>query len=85
MNSLYNRFNPGNGMQQNRQTGNGLMDMFGNFQNFQQQFNQFAQNFRQMNQDPQQMVQGLLNSGRMTQEQFDQFSQIANMITGQKK
>ena len=31
-------------------------------------------------QNPQQTVQGLLNSGRMTQEQFNQFNQISRQL-----
>ncbi len=63
-----------------------LFDMFGGFQRFQQQFNMFAQNFNQQSQmTPQQKVQQLLDSGQMSQEQFNQFSQMANAITGTKK
>lgn len=44
-----------------------------------QMMQQFAQ-FRRMMQgrNPQQMVQNLLSSGQMTQEQFDQLKQQAN-------
>jgi hypothetical protein len=45
--------------------------------NFIQQFNQFRQSFRG---DPQQMVQQMLNSGKVTQAQYDQAVQKANMI-----
>ena len=41
------------------------------------QFQQFAQNFRG---DPRAQVQQLLNSGRMTQEQFNQLSNMANQF-----
>lgn len=44
---------------------------------FMQRFNQFRQNFHG---DPQQQVQQLLNSGRMSQEQFNKLSQMANQI-----
>ena len=40
-----------------------------------QKFNEFRQNFTG---DPKQMVQQLLQSGRMSQEQFQQLSQIAS-------
>lgn len=40
-------------------------------------FNQFKRSF---NGNPQQMVQQLLNSGRMTQNQFDQFKQMADQM-----
>lgn len=42
-----------------------------------QQFNQFMQTFQG---DPKQQVQNLLNSGRMTQEQFNQLSTMAQQF-----
>lgn len=42
-----------------------------------QQFNQFRQNFRG---DPQQQIQQLLNSGKVTQQQYNQAVQKANML-----
>lgn len=51
-------------------------------QMFKQQLDAFAQNFK--NSNPQQMVQNLLNSGKMTQAQFNQFRNIANQITGMR-
>lgn len=45
--------------------------------NFMQQFNQFRQS---INGNPKEMVQELLNSGKMSQAQFNQFSQMANQI-----
>lgn len=62
---------------------NNLFNLFGGFQNFQAQFKNFAQNFNQQNQmSPQERVQQLLNSGQMTQEQFEQLRAMANQITG---
>ena len=62
---------------------NPILNMFGNFQNFQSQFNRFANNFNPQNGLlPKQIVQNKLDSGEMTQEQFNQFSAIANQITG---
>lgn len=49
--------------------------------NMVQRFQQFASNFRG---NPQQKVQELLQSGQMTQEQFNQFRSIANQITGRR-
>ena len=43
------------------------------------QFNTFRQNFKG---DPQQMIQQMLNSGRITQEQLNQAMQRANQIKG---
>lgn len=48
---------------------------FGNIQNMLTQFQQFRNGFRG---DPRQEVQNLLNSGKMTQQQFNQLSQLAN-------
>lgn len=45
--------------------------------NMVQQFNQFRQTFQG---DPQQQVQQLLNSGQMTQEQFNQLQQMAQQF-----
>ena len=42
-----------------------------------QQFNQFRQTFQG---DPRQQVQNLLNSGQMSQEQFNQLSSMAQMF-----
>ena len=56
--------------QLNRQTPN-------NMSNFVNQFNQFRNSFKG---DPRQQVQELLNSGRMTQAQFNQLKQIADQF-----
>lgn len=45
--------------------------------NFMQQFNQFKQQFRG---DPQAQVQQLLNSGKVSQQQYNQAVQKANML-----
>ena len=42
-----------------------------------QQFNQFKQTFQG---DPRQQVQNLLDSGQMSQEQFNQLSSMAQMF-----
>jgi hypothetical protein len=65
---------------------NPLFGMFGNSPQPQQanklqQFQQFINNFRG---NPQQKVQELLQNGQMTQEQFNQYSNIANQIIGRK-
>lgn len=49
---------------------------------FQQQLKNFAQSLQGRN--PQQIVQELLNSGKMTQSQFNQLRDMANKITGQR-
>lgn len=66
-------FNPGN-RNQNYQPNNSQM---GNMQNMFSQFQQFRNNFRG---DPRQQVQDLLNSGKMSQEQFNYLSQLAQQF-----
>jgi len=61
-----------------------LQQILSHPQMFKQQFDSFAQNFRLNNSNPQQIVQNLLNSGKMTQAQFNQFRSIANQITGMR-
>ena len=55
----------------------------GGFANMMSQFQQFKQNFQG---DPRQRVQQLLDSGQMSQEQFNKLSQMAtqfqNMMRG---
>lgn len=58
------------------------MGPFGSIQNLVSQLNQFRQGFQG---DPKQQVQQLLNSGKMSQSQYNQLSktatQIQNMLT----
>jgi len=63
---------------------NPLFNMFGNQQgpfnnmnNVINQFNQFQSTFQG---DPKQKVQELLNSGQMSQEQFNQLSSMAQVF-----
>lgn len=60
---------------------NPLFGQFGGQNNGLAQFidevNEFKRTF---NGDPKQEVQNLLNSGKITQEQFNQFAQMANQI-----
>ena len=51
---------------------------------FKQKFDAFARNFQQSGQNPQALVQQLLNQGKMTQDQFNRFRNIANQITGMR-
>ena len=79
-NPLYNSLN----RSQQNQNGN-VFNMFGGPQAFQQRLNAFAENFRRSsNLTPEQMVRQLMSSGQMTQDQFNQFSQIANSIVGKR-
>lgn len=54
---------------------NPLYNAMNNQQNFIQRFNEFRKNF---NGNPQEQVQQLLNSGRVTQEQYNRAVQMAN-------
>lgn len=59
-----------------------VINKFGGIQSFSQKLQNFAQEFSKQNLDPRTKVQEMLNSGQMTQSQFDQFRAIANKITG---
>lgn len=59
-----------------------LNQILNNPMQLKQQFEAFARNFQKNGQNPQQVVQQLLNSGKMTQAQFNQYRDIANQITG---
>ena len=58
---------------------NPLFDQFGNKGNADiiSQFNRFRQNF---NGNPQQMIQQMLNSGKITQDQLNAAMQKANQL-----
>ena len=56
------------------------MQLFGNMQNFQRQFQNFQNQMRGIN--PQQKVQEMLNNGQMSQQQFNQLRNIVNRLTG---
>ena len=66
--------------------------MFGGFNQFQQAFGQFAQmmgfapngNVNQMEQMAQQKIQEALNSGKITQQQFEEARQRVMQMTGRK-
>lgn len=57
------------------------------YQAFQQQFGLFAQQFQGGPQQlsPQAIVQQKLNSGEMTQAQFEQLRMMANQLTGSNR
>ena len=67
-NSLFNSLGGGNSQ---------LPGPLGNMQNFMSRLNQFRQSFQG---DPKEQVQQLLNSGKMTQEQYNRLSQMATQI-----
>ena len=57
--------------------GNNGGGPLGNMQNMMAQFNQFRQSFQG---DPKAQVQQLLNSGQMSQEQFNRLSNLASQF-----
>lgn len=57
--------------------GQSTSGAFGNMQNMMNQFQQFKQNFQG---DARAQVQQLLNSGQMSQEQFNRLSNLANQF-----
>lgn len=73
-NSIFNVFNGNN--------QNGVNPNFGNPQ-INEQFNSFVQGLDEnARRYPQQMAQQLINSGRMSSAQFEQYRKMANMLTG---
>ena len=60
------------------------IQMFGNMQNMMAQFNQFRQQIQQQGINPQQQVMELLKSGKMSQQQFEQLKQMANMFSNMR-
>lgn len=62
-----------------------LFSLFGGQNGFMQKLSAFSQQFSQQSQiTPEQKVQQLLDSGQMTQQQFNTFSQVANQLTGRR-
>lgn len=56
-----------------------MNNIFQNIPFLLQQFNQFRSNFTG---DPKEEVQKLLDSGKMSQQQFNELSQTAKQLTG---
>lgn len=62
-----------------------LFNLFGGQNGFSQKLNAFGQQFNMQNNcTPEQKVYQMIQSGQMSQEQFDQFSEIATQITGRR-
>lgn len=80
-------FNPMQLFQSMISQNNPMMNMFGGYNNFMSQLGSFASEFQSMSNgaNPQQIVEGLMNNGKMTQEQFNDFRQKANFLTGQNR
>ena len=60
------------------------MQMFGNMQNMIANFNQFRQQIEKQGINPQQQVMELLKSGKMSQQQFEELKQVANMFSNMR-
>jgi len=74
-NSLYNQLN-----NNSTQFNNNLQPIMNNFNGLQQMINNFN-NFKNSFQgNPQQVVQQLLQSGKMSQAQYEQLSQMASQF-----
>lgn len=58
--------------------GNQMSGPMGQFHQMMNAFQQFKANFKG---DPQQEVQRLLNSGQMSQQQYNQLTQMAQQMT----
>lgn len=77
---FYNSYQQNNS-QERYVTNDPISNIFGNIQNFQQQKQILEQQLQQSGQSPEQLVRGLISNGQMSQEQFMQYSQIANAIS----
>lgn len=75
MNPFYERF-------QQKQTDS---NPFSSPKAFQNAVNKMMANLNQMGLTPQARVQQLLQSGAMSQQEFNRLSQIANQITGRTR
>ena len=66
---------------------NSLFNQFGNNNNNNNPMSQFMGEFKRIQQtvkNPQKEVENLLQSGQMSQQQFNQLSQMANQLMGRK-
>lgn len=70
MNPIFNAFKNNSNMNNNPMN---------NFSNMLNQFNKFKANFQG---DPRLQVQSLIDNGMMTQEQFNQLSELAKQFQG---
>lgn len=61
-----------------------IIQMMSDMNSFNQNFSAFRDKFMQQGISPEQQVASLLNSGQMTQNQFNEYRQIANMLTGKR-
>lgn len=69
----------------NEQLLNQVMQYFGGPQQFQILMNQAQQRLQQTSLSPEQYVRQKLDSGELTQEQFQQARNFANQVTGMNR
>lgn len=77
---LFNVFNPGPQVS----TGNPLLNFLSNMPGGQNALANVQQLMQRTQQSPEQIVRGMLQSGQISQDQFNRAAQMANMITGKK-
>lgn len=62
-----------------------FLKFFGGQNGFNQKLNSFGQQFNMQNNcTPEQKVYQMIQSGQMSQEQFEEFSEIATQLTGRR-
>ena len=62
-----------------------FLNIFGGKNGFTQKLNAFGQQFNMQNNcTPEQKVYQMIQSGQMSQDQFEQFSEIATQLTGRR-
>lgn len=61
------------------QNGGGFQQKFNSMEDFVNRFNEFSRGFQG---SPEQKLQEMLNSGQMTQEQYDMLYSLASKISG---
>ena len=77
---LFNMFNPGPQVQ----TGNPVLNLLGNMPGGQNAITRAQHLLQSTNQTPEQLVRNMLQSGQISQDQFNRAAQMANMIAGKR-
>lgn len=67
-----------------------FQQMFGGYEQFQQQFQSFMNNMQSQvpnpaSMDPMKMVQDMIQNGKISPQEFEMYRQQANMMTGMNK
>ena len=77
---LFDMFNPGPQIQ----TGNPVLNLLGNMPGGKVAIEKVNTLLTQTKQTPEQIVRSMLQSGQLSQDQFNRAAQMANMITGKR-